>query len=159
MVKMEITGMDTPLQLDDYFFPHIRVSADPDAGGEDDYSNGDFRIGVSAAKREEENEYQVAIHISLTPQSEDKKATYIVELVAIGFFQVHPDFPDPKKLLEVNGASILYASAREFLITITSRSLWGALKLPTTSFLRMYEEKQAESKEEDKDSSADKLSE
>jgi len=64
-----------------------------------------------------------------------------VELIAIGFFSVNAEWKDPLKLLEVTGASILYAAAREFLITITSRGPWGAIMLPTTSFLVMYNKK------------------
>ena len=34
----------------------------------------------------------------------------------------------------MNGSSILYSSAREYLLLITSRAPWGQLKLPTMSF-------------------------
>lgn len=65
----------------------------------------------------------------------------MIELVAVGFFEVNSDWPDPLKLLKINGATILYSAAREFLITITSRGPWGAIPLPATSFLALYNHK------------------
>jgi hypothetical protein len=34
----------------------------------------------------------------------------------------------------MNGSSILYSSARQYLLLITSRAPWGQLKLPTMTF-------------------------
>jgi preprotein translocase subunit SecB len=75
------------------------------------------------------------------PAPEPKKNPYLIELIAVGFFEVNSDWPDPIKLLEINGATILYSAAREFLITITSRGPWGAIPLPATSFLALYNHK------------------
>jgi len=49
------------------------------------------------------------------------------------------------KLLRINGSSILYSSAREFLITVTSRMPYGALILPTVSF-NSYKKKDMDEK-------------
>lgn len=144
--------MDTPLQLEDYYFPHVRVSAVNTVGDPNDEYNNDFEVDVNVTEREDENGetlYQVALRIRSYPASEEKTNLYLVELVAMGLFRVHPEFDDPIKLLEVNGASILYSSAREFLITITSRGPWGQIALPTTSFLRIYNKNHSEQKEEE----------
>ena len=142
---MEMKRMDTPLQLDEYFFPHVKVSADPEALGTEVSAKCDFGVKVDG-----EGSYQVSLVISSSSESEKKRTPYSIELVAIGFFSVSPEWDNPVKLLKINGASILYAAAREFIITITSRGPWGAIMLPTTSFLAMYN--QNESVEERKNS-------
>ena len=135
--------MDTPLLLEEYFFSHVKVSADPGASGAENNNAPEFKTKVDVIKTKEDNgSYQVSLSISSYPESEEKRTAYTVELVAIGFFSVNAEWKDPMKLLEVTGASILYAAAREFLITITSRGPWGAIMLPTTSFLVMYNKKQ-----------------
>lgn len=134
--------MDTPLQLEEYFFPHVKVSADPEAVGPDGTAKCDFGINVNAIKTEDEpGSYQVSLVIASSPESEKQRIPYSIELAVIGFFKVSPEWPDPQKLLEINGASILYAAAREFIITITSRGPWGSFMLPTASFLKIYAQK------------------
>lgn len=133
--------MDTPLQLDEYFFPHVQVTADPQAGEPDD-SNMEYNVVVSIVKdgNEKNHQYQVALQISSNPETEEKRQPYFIDIVAIGFFRVHPDWPDPEKLLNINGASILYSAAREFIITITARGPWGPEMLPAISFLKGHED-------------------
>jgi preprotein translocase subunit SecB len=141
--------MDTPLQLEEYFFPHVKVSADPEAVGPDGTAKCDFGINVNSIKTADETgSFQVSLVISSSPESEKQRIPYSIELAVIGFFRVSPDWPDPHKLLEINGASILYAAAREFIITITSRGPWGAFMLPTASFLKIYTQKYAVKTEE-----------
>lgn len=136
--------MDTPLQLEEYFFPHVKVSADPEAVGPDGTAKCDFGINVNSIKTADETgSFQVSLVIASSPEFEKQRIPYSIELAVIGFFKVSPEWPDPHKLLEINGASILYAAAREFIITITSRGPWGAFMLPTASFLKMYNQKQA----------------
>jgi len=113
----------------------VKVSADPEASEEKNNNALEFRTKVDVIKTKENNgNYQVSLSISSYPESEEKRTAYTVELIAIGFFSVNAEWKDPLKLLEVTGASILYAAAREFLITITSRGPWGAIMLPTTVF-------------------------
>jgi len=55
----------------------------------------------------------------------------------IGFFRWSTEGqPEDQvaQIVAVNGASILYSSAREYLLMITSRAPWGQLSLPTMSF-------------------------
>jgi preprotein translocase subunit SecB len=148
--------MDTPLQLKEYFFPHVRVSADPGVSDDDSFNDNNFKAKVDVIKTVEGNDdYQVALSLSSFPESEENRTPYSVELVAVGFFKVSPKWDDPDKLLQVTAASILYAAAREFLITVTSRGPWGAIMLPATSFLAIYNAKQKPTDQE-KDSSDQK---
>lgn len=67
-----------------------------------------------------------------------KPAPYAIRIVAVGIFH----WLDKKvgaeeriDLIVVNGASMLYASARELVLSLTSRSVPGALLLPSFNFL------------------------
>jgi preprotein translocase subunit SecB len=71
---------------------------------------------------------------------------YVLNVIFQDLVLKAQNWPDPEKLLRVNGASILYSSAREFLITVTSRGPWAPMILPTISFLPVEENKSKESK-------------
>ena len=137
--------MDTALQLKEYFFPYVEVSADPNITDVDTVGTMHFRARVDISKIEgAENEFQVSLTIDSQPESEENKQVYAIKLVTVGFFRVHPEWPNKDKLLKITGASMLYASAREFLITITARGPYGQIMLPTASFLKIYEENNKE---------------
>lgn len=131
--------MDTPLQLKEYFFPIVNVTADPHYDSENPVWP-DVSLNVQLNKDEKTDLYQVAVEINAASTDEEKIAPYAIELLAVGAFTVHPEWDNIEKLLKVTGASILYSAAREFIITITSRGPWPAYHLPTASFLNMYEE-------------------
>jgi preprotein translocase subunit SecB len=61
---------------------------------------------------------------------------YSGTLKIAGFFSVDPSVPKEKMetLLMVNGLSMLYSSAREHVLSVTSRGPWGPFYLPTVSF-------------------------
>ena len=62
---------------------------------------------------------------------------YRFRLRIVGFFRwagAETPEADVARLVAVNGASILYSSARELLLLLTSRMPWGQLSLPTLSF-------------------------
>lgn len=145
--------MDTPLQLNEYFFPYVEVAADPTAGErENNKKNDNFFVRVESTKIEQEADvYQVTLEIVSEPETEEDKQNYAIKLIVVGFFNVDPKREDKEKLLKITGASILYASAREFLITITARGPWGAVMLPTASFLKIFEENKKNKTEIKKD--------
>ncbi|MBU4260620.1 MAG: protein-export chaperone SecB [Proteobacteria bacterium] len=130
--------MNTPLRLENYFFPHISVTADPEyVGAETDEVTFPL-VQSELQETDKPNNFQLAINIFVEPKNQEKPIPYIIHLVAIGMFSVADNWPDKEKLLKINGASILYAAAREFLITITSRGPWPCYTLPTYSFLLGY---------------------
>lgn len=70
-----------------------------------------------------------------------------MQVVAVGIFEVI-EWPDPDKLLIINGSSILYSAAREFLINISNRGPWGGITLPVYSFLDHYNKELAKTSED-----------
>ena len=70
-------------------------------------------------------------------EAEGETPRYRFRLRVVGFFRWGGgETPNAEvaQLVAVNGASILYSSAREFLLLLTSRMPWGQLSLPTLSF-------------------------
>ena len=135
---MSVTN--TPLRLKNYFFPVVQVVANPKYSETDECGELEFMIHPSVKKNEENGLYQVSVDITLLPEDDEIQIPYSIHLVAFGFFEVHPEWPEPKKLLFINGSTILYASAREYLITVSSRGPWGCVTLPMISFNEMYKE-------------------
>jgi preprotein translocase subunit SecB len=140
--------MDTPLLLDDYFFPIVNVSANPNISAPENGINFpyEFTTNIKIQKDEKNEKYQLSLELSSESKNNENEQPYSIFLVAIGIFRVHPEWPNPNKLLAVNGASILYSSAREYLITITARGPYGQVMLPPTSFLKPYVEIETEKK-------------
>jgi preprotein translocase subunit SecB len=139
--------MDSPLILLEYCFPVVQVVANPNINPEANIKATQYDIEVGLAKSENDEVYQVTVDIaSIDDQQEGEQGVpYNIHLVALGHFKVHPEWPDPDKMVSVNGASILYSAAREFLITITSRGPWGQISLPTKSFNQLKEASNADS--------------
>lgn len=131
-------NMSSPLELKEYFFPVIQAVADPDATEND--RDFDLTVNVALARNAEEELYQVTLNIE-SIAGEGKKQQYQVSMSVVGIFTVSPSFPEPDKLLYINGASILYGAARELLITVTSRGPWPEITLPTFSFKDQYNQK------------------
>lgn len=129
--------MDSPLTLHQYFFPCVEVTADPQAEFKENHEYF-FETKVNVLGPNEDKLYQVNLEISSFPEDEDTPQPYAIRLIAVGVFHVSEKWDNPMKLLRVNGASILFSSAREFLITITARGPWGAVSLPVLSFLQKY---------------------
>ncbi len=129
--------MDTHLKLEQYFFPYIQVAADPTCEDTSKVNDIDYEVKVSLAKNDEEEKYQLTLEIESFPENDDNKQPYSIHVVVIGIFQV-VDWPEPEKLLLINGASILYSAAREFIITTSSRGPWGPLTLPVYSFMKHF---------------------
>jgi len=65
-----------------------------------------------------------------------KETPYSGSIVMEGFFRVHDSVAEDimPKIVAINGASILYGSARDYIALITSRSVNGEFVLPSVSF-------------------------
>ena len=141
--------MNTPIKLDEYFFPVVQVVANPSA--EENEQELDYTVEVSLSHDKEKKFYQVSVEISTIP--EDESQQYVINIVAIGIFRIDKRFKDINKLLYINGSSMLYSAAREFIITITSRGPWGAVTLPTHSFLEQFKKEAKKTEKQPKKTS------
>jgi len=91
---------------------------------------------LSRHHAEDGRKWIVELHISLGNSAETRNPPPYEGLVRIrGFFEVHADYPnDPRRLIEITGASILYGAAREMLANMTARSSNGIVSLPSVAF-------------------------
>lgn len=133
--------MNSPLQLEHYFFERMQCVAKPEIDLED----------VQAWHKADSSRFTLAVELATNPESErhwqvsvdfrtsDDFATpspYELRFTAIGFFVVDENFEhdDTERLIRVNGSSVLYSAMREFVSLFTSRAPWGAVMLPTINF-------------------------
>lgn len=128
-----------PLRLETYFFPKVQIEANPEYSPEAAPAEQDIELGVNlglVSSKEQPTKYQLMLDIEkITVKS--GMLPYRILLEAVAIFSVDPDLkhPDIKKLVQINGASMLYSAARELILTITGRGPWGSFQLPTVNFL------------------------
>lgn len=126
-----------PLQLDGYVFTKLLVEAntdfDPEKQQDIGQSDIDFSMGIAVSKdKDNPNLYQIEIKIE-NLHSKTITLPYTIEAKVVGVFSVDPKFKhdDLDRLVQINGASMLFGAAREQILTITGRGPFGSLKLPT----------------------------
>ncbi|WP_197461912.1 protein-export chaperone SecB [Alcanivorax sp. NBRC 102024] len=133
-----------PLSLCNYFFREISIKPREDYEGNNgdmfDFSGVLVTCNVSGGKNEtvsgkNAEEHFVILEIEVA-DGEERQAPYSITCTAIGIFKPHPDLDKEKveEVMAIQGATTLYASAREMLMTSTSRMGYGPFILPTMSF-------------------------
>lgn len=133
----------SPLQLETSFVSKLEILADPGFRPEDEFA-AEVRTAVGLdSDKDEPGLWHLTLKVILGPQP-DERAPYSGELHVHGFFRFLDDevpLERAAQLVAVNGASMLYSSAREYLLLVTSRGPWPAVQLPTVSFLDLKPEK------------------
>jgi len=133
--------MNSPLQLEHYFYERMQCVAEPSITIEEiqAWHAADlrrFHLSVEAGSNpESERQWQVQVDLSSNPDFTES-APYDLHFTAIGLFRLDESFEhnNLERLIRVNGASVLYSAMREFVALFTSRAPWGAVKLPTVNF-------------------------
>lgn len=150
----------SPLRLDFYIFPSVRVEADLRFANEppaafDKPLVEDLMISVNCHDRGDAWALSLSVRCDPTeimgknpiPQNQPKVKTpkarrnfgYAFEITAVGDVAAHPELiagrPDHSSVVQVTGLSLLYSSIRELLHTITSKGPYPAIVLPTMSFI------------------------
>jgi preprotein translocase subunit SecB len=134
----------SPLQLAYYRVTKCSVTARPEY--EEDKDESDLILDQMRAtldvehSAEEDSEHTsvwlVGLCLEFKPKA-DENAPYEFRIELFGIFQCAKDLPaglDAERLVGINGSSIVYGIARELLLGITEKSMWGGLTLPTMSF-------------------------
>lgn len=82
------------------------------------------------------DEWRLALTTHFGTENEKKPAPYNGKVQIIGRFQIDPKLAKTKatRLIQDQGAEILFAATRELLIQLTSRSLHGEFVLPGVGF-------------------------
>jgi len=128
-----------PLQLEESYFDVVSVEAAPeyvpDAEAKPRRHGVEMQLGLATVD-DSPGVWRVSLDIR-DKVIDDEASRYRFRLRVIGFFRWSTERqPEDQvaQIVAVNGASILYSSAREYLLMITSRAPWGQLSLPTMSF-------------------------
>lgn len=128
-----------PVQLEESYYDVVSLEASPDHVPDPlaEPSESEAQITVDLATVDTSpGVWRVSLDIRHA-ESDDETPRYRYRLRVVGFFRwtgADEAEAEVAQLVAVNGASILYSSAREFLLLVTSRMPWGRLSLPTVSF-------------------------
>lgn len=89
-----------------------------------------------------QDQWRLVLTVVITSPNPAKLFAYESEVQIQGVFQVGQGFPEEQKevLALVNGFSLLYSAVREMVLNITARSVYGAINLPTLSFMSIVQE-------------------
>ena len=130
-----------PLQLNGCNFIEVSIKAHP--GAEiGNLNRVDYDVQVRTFQDENNPRmWFVFLDIKIKPD-ENIAAPYTGEISVMGSFNVAEIWPEARmeQLAYINGASVLYCSAREMISTITSKGFFEPLQIPAWSFFEMYKE-------------------
>lgn len=124
-----------PLLLETHFFTKVIVEADPSYNPEKGDSHFNITTNINVGQHKEDpRRWQVILGLQTNPKA---KTPYKIKIECVGLFTVSHDVKEEMMgpLVRANGTSILYSSAREFLLLVTGRGPWAPFYLPTTNFL------------------------
>lgn len=82
----------------------------------------------------EEGPYLLRLALAYTPEGNNFPYSFEVELEGVFAITDVSSVNDCKKTVVINGASVLYSAAREQLLTISGRHLFGPMLLPALNF-------------------------
>lgn len=128
------------LIMENYFFSDIQVRSNLNLQQEDLDSCKAFEYGFVnkldiLSNNDDTSLFLVILKIS--NEAHDGPKAHEIAVTVHGVFKLPADLDDneKQKLLRVLAPSMLYGSAREFILTITARGPYPPVYLPTTSFV------------------------
>lgn len=131
----------SPLQLKRYFVKELSYAVKGFFDGRYDPTASFPYPQLSSRVRSIRDESDTrAWRFELTVESNDSRSEefpYSLRIVLVGEFAVAESYPPEHSdlLARVNGPSLLYSAAREALVTVTGRSGFPAIVLPSVIFL------------------------
>ena len=136
----------SPLQLKHYHFVSLALSAREDFNSESladnegaypDFEGINLQPEVSLFSNDDAGECgPYLLRLAMAYEPEAGEFPYSFEVVLEGVFALAEgaDIADCKKTVVINGASMLYSAAREQLMTLSGRHLYGPMLLPSLDF-------------------------
>lgn len=126
--------MLSAIQIKQHVFTHVEVVCDPDCLKAPE--NESYEVTLSATEPTQETDdapWKMNVDVRFGPSDKAQPVRYRGHLTVMGFFDVHPDFAEDKRLdlVRTNGGSLLLGAIREMVLTLTSRSARGPFELPT----------------------------
>lgn len=118
----------------------VSIKAPPDVEPFEDWNGVNFAskvdFGWADGQGEDPRAYVIRLHLQIKNET-GRLTPYNVDVEAIGYFDLLGDVPlaDREDIGKVNGASLLYGVLREVVLSLTIRSPWGPLVLPSVNFI------------------------
>lgn len=142
-----------PLELHRYFFQKLMIEANEryDASASATEAPKDLILSLDfGAGRDVDTGhlYRLRLGIRDLRAKEEGELPYIIGAIVIGDFRVGDGdiTEDLDRTVQINGASILYAAAREQILTLTGRGPYPAMQLPAISLAPLVDKSLAEAK-------------
>ncbi|CAN5300300.1 hypothetical protein BH18ACI2_BH18ACI2_06130 [soil metagenome] len=149
-----IQPITSPLQLDRYFLKRLHFELyegfDRTKVPLEGMAIPNVEIGVVSIDQNPDNPLQWRFEVKLElldPQ--DTPFPYKVETTVVGYFTVSGHYPAERaeRLAKTNGPALLYSSAREIVASVTGRSSYSPLLIPSVTFIQPEEEAMPEVKQ------------
>ena len=126
--------MLSAIQIKQHLFTRVEVHCDPECTKAPE--NESYEVTLSATEPTQETDdapWKMNVDVRFGPSDKAQPVRYRGHLTVMGFFEVHPDFAEDKRLdlVRMNGGSLLLGAIREMVLTLTSRSARGPFELPT----------------------------
>ncbi len=131
----------SPLSIEFYFFRRVHFELKDGFSAEthplDPTSQGPEVNITSDLGRHPDEPYRFRIDLSIAGGQANEDYPFVFEIDAVGFFRVIDSYPaeQVELLAQVNGSSILYSAAREYLANLTGRSGYPPILLQSVSFV------------------------
>jgi len=128
-----------PLQLEQSFFTKLHIDVNPEYRADQRNAESaeiEIAVGLNVAQHNTDpNRYQVRLIIDGI-EGKESPTPYNISLQIVGYFVLGSEFKHDNitKMVEANGAFVLYAAAREQVLTVTGRGPRGPFNLPTINF-------------------------
>ena len=124
------------LKLNQYHFLETNIKAAKNKPKEDEVDCELMASGELYENPDDASQFQLVLTVSFKRKAKKPPVPYSGSIKVAGHFSVDPSVPKERMemLLMVNGLSMLYSSAREHVLSVTSRGPWPPLFIPTVSF-------------------------
>jgi preprotein translocase subunit SecB len=129
-----------PIQLVDYFVHSIHVEALPsyDSSKPPELDITALKVTKAVFRADDASERSFGLELTIKQDAvEEKNLPYAYELRMVGFIEVLPKNLSENKMrrmVEINGPSMLFGAAREILRAATGRGPYGHVLIPSTTF-------------------------
>ena len=143
--------MSNQFQLSRYDIESIAITPNNNYNPKLKAHSGDVTSTLQVARHKEDpKKFIVMLELLVRPTNgrEAKFYPYNISIKGRGHFAFHdePQPSDANRILNVNGASILYGLLRAQIIQITAQSIRGQFILPALNFVEIFEKNNPASK-------------